>query len=72
MLLRGLDGTRELFRPLLRVLSVDVRSRVITLTGDCVSSYAELRRVVEERLADKWALVLVASRGNRTRQKGHC
>ena len=59
-LLPGLDGTGDLFRPLLDVIPPSMNTRVISYPTDAIRSYSELLGLVEARLRDERDLVLVA------------
>ena len=62
ILLPGMDGTRDLFRPLLDVVPPESarRCRVVGYPVDRALTYHELLDVVERRIADAGDLVLVA------------
>ena len=60
VLLPGLDGTGELFRPLLEIRPAEVSTRVVAYPVDRVLSYSDLLRVVEAQLRDDADVVLVA------------
>ena len=59
-LLPGLDGTGDLFRPLLDVIPPWVNTRVISYPADTSHSYSELLGLIEARLRDEPDVVLVA------------
>ena len=60
ILLPGMDGTGELFSPLLGVIPPGVKARVVSYPVDRATSYDVLVGVVGEALADEPAVVLVA------------
>ncbi|HEV8604057.1 MAG TPA: alpha/beta hydrolase [Tepidisphaeraceae bacterium] len=60
VLLSGLDGTGELFGPLLEVIPGDLGRRVIPYPVDQVMSYGEVLELVEGELAEEGEVVLVA------------
>jgi pimeloyl-ACP methyl ester carboxylesterase len=59
-LLPGLDGTGDLFRPLLEVIPPGLSTRVVAYPVDRALSYSDLLRVVEAQLEDEADVVLVA------------
>jgi len=59
-MLPGLDGTGELFRPLLDVMPRDLRTRVVAYPTQRALSYADLLGVIEAQLRDERDAVLVA------------
>lgn len=60
ILLPGLDGTGDLFAPLVRVLPGGVAWRVVTFPGEESLTYPQLMDVVGEALRDARAAVLIA------------
>lgn len=59
VLLPGLDGTGDLFDPLVEALPVGVRSTVVRYTSPALGTYAECRAAVLERLPRNEPYVLV-------------
>src|SRR3982751_5682640 len=59
-LLPGLDGTGDLFGPLLEVIPPGLPTRVVAYPVDRALSYPDLLRVVEAQLQKEADLVLVA------------
>jgi pimeloyl-[acyl-carrier protein] methyl ester esterase len=60
VLMPGLDGTGNLFRPLLEVIPPRYAARVMTYPADRFIPYADLLGVVEQQLGDEDDVVLVA------------
>ena len=60
VLMPGLDGTGDLFRPLLDVIPTRYATRVVTYSADRFIAYADLLDVVEQQLGDEDEVVLVA------------
>ena len=60
VLLPGLDGTGELFSPLLNVIGGKLRTQVISYTVDQRLSYDGLVELVEQQLDGEQEMVLVA------------
>jgi pimeloyl-ACP methyl ester carboxylesterase len=60
ILLPGLDGTGDLFRPLLQVLPNGLTTRVISYPPDQALSYAAASELVEKQLAEESSVVLLA------------
>jgi pimeloyl-ACP methyl ester carboxylesterase len=59
VLLPGLDGTGDLFRPLLEVISADIQKRVISYPVDRETSYPQVVALLEQQLASEESVVLV-------------
>ena len=59
VLLPGLDGTGDLFRPFLSAVGSAVPSTVVRYSSPEVSSYAECRAVAEAQLPDSEPYILV-------------
>jgi pimeloyl-ACP methyl ester carboxylesterase len=59
-LLPGLDGTGDLFRPLLEVIPRGLSTRVVVYPVDRALSYSDLLRLVEAQLHHEADVVLVA------------
>jgi pimeloyl-ACP methyl ester carboxylesterase len=55
-----MDGTGELFGPLLKVIPQSLPRRVVSYPPDRPRSYAELGSILDEQLADAGELVVVA------------
>src|SRR6476659_7993753 len=60
VLMPGLDGTGDLFRPLLGVIPPRYATRVVTYPVDRFIPYADLLGVVEQQIGDEVDVVLVA------------
>jgi pimeloyl-ACP methyl ester carboxylesterase len=60
VLLPGLDGTGDLFRPLLDVVPACHRTRVLSYPADRASSYPDLFRLIETELEGDREIVLLA------------
>ena len=60
VLMPGLDGTGDLFRPLLDVIPARYATRVVTYPVDRFVPYADLLGIVEQQLGDEDDVVLVA------------
>lgn len=58
VLLPGMDGTGELFKPLLGALPPSLKVEVISFPGDRAMSYAELEQLVLSRLPSSEFVVL--------------
>src|SRR5687767_9464914 len=60
VLLPGLDGTGDLFRPLLEVIPASFPKRVVSYPVDRETSYSEVLALVEQQLAAESSVVMIA------------